>query len=122
MPVQVAGLIERLFIYVLPIAVLLFPLLRSTPNQCRASENNSTGSWLSQASISGSCLTAPESLNNFSMPGNKPFNYWFSGEQAILKLNPAIDLQGLSMTRAMVSPSFAMAAFLASKDASVSVI
>ncbi|MEZ4558055.1 MAG: hypothetical protein R2854_16740 [Caldilineaceae bacterium] len=30
-PVQVAGLIERLFIYVLPIAVLLFPLLRSTP-------------------------------------------------------------------------------------------
>ncbi|MEZ4609065.1 MAG: hypothetical protein R2838_02210 [Caldilineaceae bacterium] len=30
MPVQVAGLIERLFIYVLPIAVL-FPLLRSTP-------------------------------------------------------------------------------------------
>lgn len=30
-PIQVAGLIERLFIYVLPLAVLLFPLLRSTP-------------------------------------------------------------------------------------------
>lgn len=48
LPVSVAGLIERIFIYVVPLAVLLFPLLRSTPIAYRFANQYRVFRWYGQ--------------------------------------------------------------------------